>query len=350
MKEIKKYRIACVGAFEKARNVIEKRKDINTVFETEKSRETFLNNLITTVEEYSSKIISTVASKKDFGTCFYYTWSSSIFDPQNIGYDDYRYDLMGFYFNVAAAHYGVAQYILCTRATVGTISSFEKEAYHTLLKASGYFGLCEELSKVIKESPIGVAKVPFPMDSAQNSFELLGDICVSQAQEIGVFRAFDADTKCASDTVVRLAHRLVDLYENAKATASKISSRNPAFISLTTVLTFKKDLYEAHLYNFAATWAFQKSPANGMYFLGEAKKRVELLEEYNKLLGKGKLKLPQGGAESLQNTIAEIKRNDERLSKVNSMVHRASPTSTPLPASQILAVKANSKLPSELPK
>ncbi|EPY28976.1 hypothetical protein STCU_01122 [Strigomonas culicis] len=350
-KDIKNQRCACVELHEKCLKMFAKPAELNNLLASEQDREKYITKFLNTTEEYSAALITLVTKVPTFGVSNYYMWSSSLCEKQEVAYDDYRYELLGLYYNISALLLNMAQYLICVRSTVGTASGYEKEAYRLLLRASGYFDLCRTLASKIKENPIGVATVPFPLDSAIGILTVLSLTSLAQAQEIGVNRAIEADPKQTNETATKLSNKLYELYETTKQATGKVSSKNDQFVVLSTLVTVKCDVYKALVYNNAATWAFNSNPSNGLWFLSMAKKYATLLSEYITLLAKKKIKLPSGSEGCIKMSLALINRNEERINKVNSLVHHAKPTEggVPVPLAQVLAVKPNTSLPVDLP-
>lgn len=350
-KEIEGLRKKCTDQFDNFRKQSDKgAKALDGFLISPEQRDQFVGELISNSDSYASALITLVGRNAKFGVMNYYSWSSSLCDKQDIAYDDYRYDLMCVYYNVAAVLMNLSQYVLCVRATVGTASSLEKEAYRTLLKAAGYFDLARSLVETIRKEPIGVAPFPVPIDTAVAMLTFLPAVAVAQAQEIGTTRATEADPKSTTDTAARLSNQLTILYQKARAEGSKVYTRCEDFISIATLVSIKGDVFKSLTYSHAASWAFQKNPSEGLWFLDKSKKCLEVVEAYQKALTKGKLQISYKIDLFLQGCCAAVKRNDERLTKINSLVHHAKPAagSLSLPEPQVLAASAEVRLPVEL--
>ncbi|KPA79742.1 hypothetical protein ABB37_05499 [Leptomonas pyrrhocoris] len=350
-KKLKNEREKCVDFFENVRKHLGRKGNaVDERLNTSDACERFVSELVNLVDTYASSIASVVAKLPQFASWQYYYWSSSLADAQQMAFDDYRYELLGMYYNVGACLMNIAQYLLSVRVTVGSLSVLEKDSYRVLIKAAGYFHICGEIVDNMKSHEIGVAQVPIPLDTAKALQVLLESLALAQAQEIGVSKAFTADSKEAADTTARLSHQLFLMYEAARNNAQRVSTRNEEFIKVSTLIVVKADVFRALAYQHAASHVMTKTPDAALSILAQGQEYAKILEDYLTKSQKGKIKIPYNGERFVELSSATVKNNTERINKINSLVHRAKPAATkvPLPAAQPLATRPDISLPFRL--
>jgi hypothetical protein len=350
-KKLKEERANCVDFFENVRKQLGcKGNSVGERLSTSGACEKFVSELVGLVDKYASSLAGVVAKLPQYASLLYYYWSSSLADKQQMAFDDYRYELLGMYYNVAAILMNVAQYLLCVRVTVGTLSVLEKDAYRIFLKASFYFHICGEIVDNMRDHEIGVAQAPIPLDTAKAMTTFLESLALAQAQEIGVSKALAVDPKEVTDTTARLSHQLLLMYETARSNARSISTRNEEFVNVSTLVVVKTDVFRALAYQHAASHAMTKNPSAALALLAQGQEYSKILEDYLTKAQKGKVKIPYNGERFVGVSFATVKNNAERISKINSMVHRAKPDTvkTPLPAPQPLATRPDISLPFRL--
>lgn len=350
-KNLKNQRENCVDFFENVRKHLgPKGNSVDERLNTSDACEKFVGELVDLVNTYASSLGAMVAKLPQYASLQYYYWSSSLADKQQMAFDDYRYELLGMYYNVGAILMNIAQYLLCVRVTVGTLSILEKDAYRVLVKAAGYFHICSEIVDNMKDHEIGVAQVPIPLDTAKAMATFLESLALAQAQEVGVSKAFTADPKEATDTTARLSHQLYLLYETARNNAQSISTRNEDFINVSTLVVVKADVFRALAYQHAASHMMTKSPGAALTLLAQGQEYAKIVEDYFNKSQKGKIKIPYNGERFVGLSFATVKNNTERINKINSLVHRAKPdpVKAPLPPAQPLATRPYITLPFRL--
>lgn len=350
-KELAKKRDACIDVFEDFRKHLgRKGNSVDEKLNTSAACEKCIKDLVDLVDAYTTFLANLVSKTPQFASLQYYYWSSSLTDKQDMAFDDYRYELLGVYYNVGAVLMNITQYLLSVRVTVGTLSVLEKEAYRALLKASSYFHICADIADNMKEHEIGVAQVPIPLDVDRSVALFLENLALAQAQEIGVSKAFAADPKEVNDTTARLSHQLFVMYEAACAGARAVSTRNEAFVEISTLVVVKCDIFRAIAYQHAASNAFHKNPGAGLSLLIQGQEHARIVEDYLAKSQKGKLKLPYNGERFVGLCSSTVKNNTERLNKINSLVYHAKPDATKasLPPVQPLAMRPDITLPFRL--
>lgn len=350
-KALERNREACVRLFEEFGKYLKgKSSSIAEKMSSQESREKYMVELVGSADEYSSLLSTIVTKVPKYAGLRFYQWSSSLCDEQDIAFDDYRYELLGIYYNVAAIFMNIAQYLLCVRAHIGAIAPLEKDAYRALLKASAYFHICYTVVQKMKDEPVGVAELPVPLDIAQGCLTFLGDLSLAQAQEIGVSKAAASDPKGTSDTAARLCHQMLLMYITANSSGKAVTTNNEAFNSIITLVEIKCEVFRALAYHYAASSAFTNSPAEGVALLAKANQVSVILEDYNKRIQKNKMKVPFKGDILVTECFVQIHRSSERINKINSMVHRAQPKPgiPQLPAPQLLAIRPDITPPFKL--
>ncbi|KPI86675.1 hypothetical protein ABL78_4290 [Leptomonas seymouri] len=350
-KKLKSEREKCVDFFENVRKHLGRRgNSVDERLNTSEACEKFVSELVGLVDTYTSSLAGVVAKVPQFANLQYYYWSSSLADKQQMAFDDYRSEILGMYYNVGAILMNIAQYLLCVRVTVGTLSVLEKDAYRVLTKASGYFHICGEIIDSMKNHEIGFAQVPIPLGTAKAIATFLESLALAQAQEIGVSKAFTADPKESTDMTARLSHQLFLMYETARNNAQSISSRNEEFISVSTLVVVKTDVFRALAYQHAASHVMTKNPSAGLNILAQGQEYTKILEDYYTKSQKGKIKVPYNGERFVGLSVITIKNNTERINRINSLVHRAKQDATKacLPAAQPLATRPDISLPFQL--
>lgn len=350
-KKLKRERDGCVDFFENVRKHLGRRgNSVDERLGTSDSCENFVSELVDLADTYASSLAGVVAKYPQFASMQYYYWSSSLTDKQQMAFDDYRYELLGIYYNVGAVLMNIAQYLLCVRVTVGTLSVLEKDAYRVLLKASSYCHICGDIVDNMKVHEIGVAQVPIPLDTAKAMATFLESLALAQAQEIGVSKAFAADPKEASDITARLSHQLFLMYEAARNNARRISTRNEEFINVSTLVVVKADVFRALAYQHAASHVMTKSPGAALTLLEQGQEYAKIVEDYYTKSLRGKIKFPYNGERFVGLSFTTIKNNTERINRINSLVHRAKPdvAKAPLPTAQSLATRPDISLPFRL--
>ncbi|KAK7194507.1 BRO1-like domain containing protein [Novymonas esmeraldas] len=350
-KELAKRRDACIDFFEDFRKHLGRKGNaVDEKLSTSAGCEKYVKDLVDLVDAYTTFLASVVSKTPNFASIQYYYWSSSLTDKQEMAFDDYRYELLGIYYNVGAVLATIAQYLLCVRVTVGTLAILEKDAYRALVKASAYFHMCATITDNMKEHEIGVAQVPIPLDVDKGMSVFLESLVLAQAQEIGVSKAFAADPKEAAETTARLSHQLFLMYEGVCANARSISTRNETFVQISTLVVVKCDIFRALAYQHGASHLFNKSPGAGLTVLSQGLEHARIVEDYFNKSQKGKLKLPFNGERFVGLCNVTVKNNAERLNKINSLVHRAKPDAVKasLPPPQPLATRPDMALPFNL--
>lgn len=347
LKELDALRNNCLAQFEKFRKESDSVNALGKFLSTEGDRDKYAATMIDAAEIYANTLITLVQRIPKFGVMRYYTWTSAITEKQEIAYDDYRYELTGVYYNIGAILMDLSQYALCVRATVGSAAAHEKEAYRNLLKAAGYFAICGILTKGIKEQRIGVALEPLPIATAIILPQFLELVALAQAQEIGANRAIFADAKCERDTAARLCHQAYLLYQSAKDLAQGVSTRSTDFLDVSVSVMVKCDICKALAYSYAASYAMHKTPSNGLWLMERANQQANSIEGYKKT----RVKMAFGCEKVIDDCLATIRRDAERIAKINSLVHRAKPLTgtVALPPPQTLAQRAEVRLPATLP-
>ncbi|CCW64320.1 unnamed protein product [Phytomonas sp. EM1] len=340
IKMLEKKRIECLHVFDNAK----KQPADSLRLESE-----FILKMVEYVDLYVSALINMVKLYPSFAVKMYYTWASPLGESQCIAYDDYRYELVAIYYNLAAYFVNMAQH-LSVQANVGSASRYEKDSYRGLLRAAGYFALAHNVLNDMKLQRIGVAEMPFVLDNVIDLFCFLETLSLAQAQEIGTTRSLQADSKQSSDLSTRLCHQLFLLYKQCKEISCRIGSSSKHFLMISTLCEIKIDVFSVLTYNYAASWAFSSSPSNGLWFINRARSGVADLQKRSKSYAS--MKSFYNCERFLQTCYSTVKRNDERLRKINSLVHRTKMAEgeVPLPLPQVLAVKEKIELPIELPK
>nr|CCM16262.1 hypothetical protein, conserved [Leishmania guyanensis] len=346
-KAVGKERDACIKLFDDFyKHLVRKENSVDDKLSTSAGCEKYVKDLVDSIDEYTSFLANIVSKTPKFASLQYFYWSSPLTDKQEMAFDDYRYELLGVYYNVGAILMNIAQYLLCVRVTVGTLSFLEKDAYRALIKASAYFHFCANIADNMKEHEIGVAQVSIPLDVEKEMAIFLESLALAQAQEIGVSKAFSADPKENTETTARLSHQLFLMYEAVCTNARTINTRSKAFVDISTLSILKRDIFHALAYQHAASHLFNKNPGSGLSLLNQGLERATIVEDYLTKSQKGKLKLPFNAERFVGLCTKNITNNTERLNKINSLVHRAQPDSTkaPLPPPQPLAIRPDISL------
>ncbi|KAG5477355.1 hypothetical protein LSCM4_04574 [Leishmania orientalis] len=350
-KDFDKKRDACISFFEDFRKHLgRKGNSVDEKLSTSAGCEKYVQDLVDLVDAYASSLVNIVSKTPKFASLQYYYWSSSLTDKQEMAFDDYRYELLGIYYNVGAILMNIAQYLLCVRVTVGTLSFLEKDAYRVLIKASIYFNFCRDIVGNMKEHEIGVAQIPVPLDVDKGMAVFLESLALAQAQEIGVSKAFSADPKEGTETTARLSHQLFLMYETVCTNARTVNTRNETFAEISALVAVKCDIFRALAYQHAAAHRFNKDPGAGLSLLNQGVEHARVAENYLAMSGKGKLKIPFSGERFVKVCNTFIRNNTERLTKINMLVHRAKPDTTKalLPPPQPLAMRPSVSLPFQL--
>ncbi|KAG5477091.1 hypothetical protein LSCM1_05432 [Leishmania martiniquensis] len=350
-KDFDKKRDACVSFFEDFRKHLGRKGDsVDEKLSTSGGCEKYVKDLVDLVDAYASTLTNIVLKAPKFASLQYYYWSSSLTDKQEMAFDDYRYELLGIYYNVGAILMNIAQYLLCVRVTVGTLSVLERDAYRILIKASIYFDFCRDIVDNMKAHEIGVAQIPVPLDLDRGTAVFLESLALAQAQEIGVSKAFTADPKEGTDTTARLTHQLFLMYEAVCSNARSINTRNETFAEISALAVIKCDIFRALAYQHAASYCFNKNPGTGLSLLSQGLDHARVVEDHFAMSEKGKLKIPFRGEGFVRLCKTTIRNNTERLTRINSLVHRAQPDAAPalLPPPQPLAMRPNVSLPFQL--
>lgn len=347
LKTVENLRSTCINEFDRIRKNVGDVRALDSFLSSEKDREKYLATVANAGEAYARALIDLVKRCPKFGIAKYYMWSSSLCDKQEIAYDDYRYDLLCVYYNVAAVWLNLAHYVLCLRASVGAMAVLEKEAYRILLRAAGYFGVCRSLVDAIKSEPIAVVDVPIPVDAAARVLSVLETVSLAQAQEIGTKKAVGADPKGESNTAARLCHQAYLLYQYARDTAQGVATRSKEFGEVSLLIAVKCDICKALTYSYAASCTLSTKASDALWFMERANQDAQTVAGYKTR----KVKVAFGGEKVIDECLTTIRRSSERITKINSLVHRAKTTvGTPsLPPHQILAQKVEVQLPAPLP-
>ncbi|CCW71009.1 unnamed protein product [Phytomonas sp. Hart1] len=337
---LEKKRNECLQIF----NNMNKKTEDSLIFES-----TFTLKMVEYADSYVANLVNIVKLFPSFAVKKYYTWSSPLGENQCIPYDDYRYELIAIYYNIAAHFVNVAHHFLCVKSKVGNISSLEKNSYHVLLKAAGYFSLVKNVVDNIKFQPIGVAEMPFKPDDVIALFSFLETLSLAQAQEIGTTRSNNVGPKQTSDLTTKLCHQLFLFYKECNEISNSVKSCSKNFSNMSALCQLKSDVFLSLMYNYAASWAFTSSPSNALHFMNRANIEVAKIQKHAKV--NKKLRSIYSCEKILENCYSTIKRNDERLRKINSLVHRVKMTEGEIqpPIPQVLAVKEKIELPIELP-
>ncbi|KAG5477622.1 hypothetical protein CUR178_05328 [Leishmania enriettii] len=350
-RDFDKKRDACVSFFEDFRKHLgRKGSSVDEKLSTSAGCEKYVQDLVDLVDAYASSLVNIVSKTPKFASLQYYYWSSSLTDKQEMAFDDYRYELLGIYYNVGAILMNIAQYLLCVRVTVGALSFLEKDAYRVLIKSSIYFNFCRDIVGNMKEHEIGVAQIPVPLDVDKEMAVFLESLALAQAQEIGVSKAFSADPKEGTETTARLSHQLFLMYETVCTNARTVNTRNETFAEISALVAVKCDIFRVLAYQHAASHRFNKDPGAGLSLLNQGVEHARVVENYLAMSAKGKLKIPFSGERFVKVCSTTIRNNTERLTKINMLVHRAKPDSTKafLPPPQPLAMRPSVSLPFQL--
>ncbi|GET89323.1 hypothetical protein, conserved [Leishmania tarentolae] len=350
-KDIAKKRDACIDFFEDFRKHLgRKGSSVDDKLSTSGGCEKYVKDLVDLVDAYAMSLVNIVSKTSKVASLHYYYWSSSLTEKQEMAFDDYRYELLGLYYNVGAILMNIAQYLLCVRVTVGTVSLLEKDAYRVLIKASVYFHFCADIVDNMKKHEIGVAQVSVPLDVDRGIAVFLESLTLAQAQEIGVSKAFNADPEEKTETTARLSHQLFLMYETVCANVRTVNTRNETLVQISTLATVKRDIFHALAYQHAASHLFNKNPGAGVNLLSQGVKYTRIVEDYFIKSQKGTLKLPFNSTRFVGMCNAAVMNNTERLNKINSLVHRAKPDTTKasLLPPQPLAIRPDTSLPFRL--
>ncbi|CBZ27790.1 conserved hypothetical protein [Leishmania mexicana MHOM/GT/2001/U1103] len=350
-RDIDKKRDACIDFFEDFRKHLgQKGSSVDDKLSTSAGCEKYVKDLVDLIDAYTVALANTASKTPKFASLRYYYWSSSLTDKQEMAFDDYRYELLGVYYNVGAILMNIAQYLLCVRVTVGTLSFLEKDAYRALIKASAYFHFCADIVDNMKKHEIGVAQVSVPLDVDKGMAVFLESLALAQAQEIGVSKALNADPKESTETTARLSHQLFLMYETVCANARTVNTRNEGFVEISTLVVVKRDIFHALAFQHAASHLFNKNPGAGVTLLSQGMEHARIVEDYFTQSQKGKLKLPFNGTRFVGLCNTTVSNNTERLNKINSLVHRAKPdvTKASLPPPQPLAMRPDISPPFRL--
>lgn len=348
--EVERLRKEYVTGITNLAKALSDRRRAEGAFATAKDHEAACSMLLTTSSNYICALFALVERFPIVGVMYYYYWSSSVAPEQFMGYDDYRYDAACVYFNLATFLLNLAQYFMSVRANAGNVLALETESYRMLLRAAGYYELVQRITQTIKATPIGVAPFPVFPEVSVALLNLFQNLCLAQAQEIGVTRAVAADKKIEKEQTVRLCHQLLDLYETCKTQAHAVGIQTEVLTKLTTFATVKCDIFRTLLYCHAATCTFNRSPTDGLRLMQDAKQYGTEVQKHYKLAQKGRL--PFHMEALLEGCGVTLRRMEERLVKINSMVHHAKPNAATvlLPPPLVLAQCVPVDLPLPIPE
>ncbi|ORC89594.1 putative replication factor A, 51kDa subunit [Trypanosoma theileri] len=353
IKGIQTKRTMCTSQFELFCNVFEKGgKNLNSSWNTSEGREKMISNLVDAVNLYATEVATVLYKFPVFAYGYYYSWSSSLGSKQYIAFDDFRYDLQCMFFNVAVILMNITEKLLCWDMTPSNASALEKEGYRYLLQAAGFFDLVKEMREDVRVFSVGITKLDPPEEMTINFLEFCYFIALAQAQEIGTTKAVENDLKGDKALVAKLSHQVLKLYEEAKNVAeSRITCSQEIYFNILKLVQVKVDVFRALTFSHAVSTVFESNPSEGMWFVSQFDKLIKIVVNHRDQARIKKRKIPFRGDDIIQGCCTIVQRNQERWTRINSMVHRAKTATGPisLPPPMVLAQKKEMKLPLAFP-
>ncbi|ESL10032.1 hypothetical protein TRSC58_02240 [Trypanosoma rangeli SC58] len=324
----------------------------DTLWKSVEGREKMVKDIIDAVNLYESELANLLFEYPAFATGYYYCWESFLVDNGNNFYDDFRYDLQCMYFNVAAMLMNITEYLLGWQMTPSNASMLEKESYRFLLQAAGYFGLLQEMAHDVKTYSVGITELKRPDDIEVDFLEFFRLLALTQAQEIGTTKAIEKEISGGKSMVVRLSHQVLRLYKEALGFAqNRIASFKNEFLDILTFVQLKADVFEALTFSHAASAIFDSRPSEGLWFASQAEIFAKVVVNHRDQARMKKRVIPFSGEDLIQNCCDIVRRNCERITRINLLVHRVKPEEGPLalPPAYELAQMKQVQLPAKFP-
>ncbi|KEG13247.1 putative replication factor A, 51kDa subunit [Trypanosoma grayi] len=346
-------RSSCISKLEDMRVAFEKGgKYMDNRWRTAEGREGLINDVVGAVSLYTTELAAALYKYPVFAYGYFYCWNSPLVNEDRVFFDDFRYDLQCMYFNIAAILMNISEYLLCSQEAIGNASVIEKECYHFLLQAAGYFMLVKDIADDMKSYFVGTTKLAPPEDLTPVFLDFFHLIALAQAQEIGTTKAVENEVKGGKVLVAKLSHQVFKLYDEARISAEKkIKSCAKGYIDVLTLVRIKADVFRALTYCHTASSVFDSDPSEGLWFVSQSDVLAKIVLNHRDQARTKKKKIPFRGDDLIQCCYDIVRRNSERCTKINSLVYRAKAANGPLslPPPAVLAQKRDLRLPAVFP-
>lgn len=331
---------------DRVREAFEKN-NLKAVAGTEPLREDLVKTALTKVDAYVSHLFALVTTHHEVGVMFFYFWGSSVTERMNHAFDDYRYETLNIYFNVAVLYHTLAAYVLQQPAGAPVTEGMEKEAYAFLCYAAAYMQLALQLATEVAATPIGVSRNAMIEDSKPAFLECMVNMFLADAQIIGMVKAARNELNKNKEIVPKLTHRAFQLSQRAAEIANKqLNSSSPAFRDMLVFLKVRASVLDALVHAQTAPCRFDASPGEALWFSHRA---GELAAEVQRLKPRGdENRRVTEWAHAQGKVIDGIV---DRIRQINSLVTREKAADGPftLPAAQELARPKLVTFPRPLP-
>ncbi|RNF27669.1 putative replication factor A, 51kDa subunit [Trypanosoma conorhini] len=152
--------------------------------------------------------------------------------------------------------------------------------------------------------------------------------------------------------VARLSHQVLRLYQEALEIAQKrISSSRNEFLDILAFVQLKANVFEALTFSHAASAVFDSTPGEGLWFVSQAEIYAKVVANHRDQARMKKKSIPFRGDDLIQNCCDIVRKNFERVTRINSLVHRVKPADgpLPLPPAYELAQMKQVQLPAKFP-
>lgn len=345
-------RASCISEFELLVKLFKKGPPFrDESWQTPEGREKLVRKVVDVVNTYEKEVADVLFKHPVFATAYHYHWDSSLLEDVDILFDDFRYDLQCMYYNIAALIMNMVQYIISSQTHLGTAVQIEKESYRLLLQAAGYFSLLNEMAKDVKAYLVGDPKLSRPQDIQSGFLECFKLIALAQAQEIGMKKAIENEATGVKGMVTKLSHQIFLWYQEALDVAQKsITSTKDGYVDIVLFLQLKIDIFKALTFSYAGNDAFDTNCGEGLWFFSQSENFFKNVDNACDRI-RAKKKIPFSGKDLIKKYADIVRRNSERCTRINSLVHRAKtaegPVSLPLP--YVLAHLKEVDLPAKFP-
>lgn len=273
-------------------------------------RAKILAKLTESVNAYCADMIKLVSENHVAAYMCFYSWSNPLLDAMNVMVNDYRYDMFNMYFSIGVSFLSMSSLVATCDAFCPTAQdALEKEAYHALLQAAGYFDLSANILQALRQKPNAAMVVNGGETATFNVLHviasLLSNLALAQAQEIGIARAYRADPADNSDLTAALAHQCVTLYDSAMSLMrNTVLTTNPVYDRLQELIAAKFHNYDMLLHIHAAAFMFRTAPQRGLSALALAENKSHIVSTILKTSTKSSSKLPVGCNAVLKESIS----------------------------------------------
>ncbi|SCU70648.1 BRO1-like domain containing protein, putative [Trypanosoma equiperdum] len=346
-------RAECIAKFGWVRDQFKQSNNYATGFwKNFEEREKLINCVVDAVNDYAKELAALLYHYPVLADGYYYCWTPCLSPQETIYFDDFRYDLQNMYFNVGVILVNVSERLVCWQSAHGHASALQKECYHYLLQAAGYFCLAKDISDDMELYVVGDVRLARPGDVSASVLEFCHLVAIGQAQEIGSARSTENGQSEGKMLTVRLLHQTFKIYEEAhKVGLNCVAVDHNIFNEVLTFVKLKVDVFKSLTYSYASSGLFDSNPAAGLWFANQSDLLAANAITEKRTSGLQKKKLPFRGDELVDDCRIFVQRNIERCRKINSLVHRTNATedSFELPPPTVLAQKKDIRLPAAFP-